>query len=139
MEDRACVKKYHDIGVKPYQIYKALKQLKITKNMVYRTVKRLKETGSIANRPRSGRPRTVRTPQFIKNLKRRLKRNPQRSVRAMAKNPELRTSRSTLRRAVHDDLRFHAFKKGKSQGLTRKSKVKRFFKGLDYKVKYKLT
>ena len=92
--------------------------------MVYRTNKRLKATGSIDDKKRLGRPRSVRTPQLIKTVKARFLRNPRRSANKMAR--ELKVSRSTLLRVINDDMHIRPYKRRQVQGLTPLQTEKRF-------------
>ena len=85
MEERAAIKLFHDKGYDPATIIKKLADLNISKMKVYRTVKRLRETGSIEDRKRSGRPRSVRTTQLISKVRSRYWRKPQQSVNKMAR------------------------------------------------------
>ncbi len=123
MDERCAIKLYHEKGFNEKEIIEKLKDLKISRSKVYRTVKRLRETGSIADRPRSGRPRTSRTPELINKVRCRLWRNPQQSIRKMA--PKVHTSLSTLQRVVKEDLGLKPYKKRKVQGLTQQQRVKR--------------
>ena len=50
--------------------------LKTNKMFVFRTLSRYNDTGSIADRPRPGRPRTVRTFSVTNNVSQRIRRNP---------------------------------------------------------------
>ena len=68
-EEKVVIKFYHDRGTKTPDIVKALKKLKVGERKIYRTVKRLRETGSIDSRFRSGSRRTTRTKQVIKRVK----------------------------------------------------------------------
>eukprot|EP01133_Synstelium_polycarpum_P024887 gene24887-29866_t len=52
---------------------------------IYSIVKRLKETGGTADRPRSGRPTTATTPENVNKIRSRIRRNFERSMRKMAK------------------------------------------------------
>ena len=60
----------HREGKSCGEIAKALKALKVTKSTVWYTINRYEETKSVKNRPKSGRPRSVRTkkhePSFSK-------------------------------------------------------------------------
>lgn len=123
MEERCAIKLYHDKGFSEKEIIEKLMDLDISRCKVYRTVKRLRETGSIADRPRSGRPRSSRTPELVNKVKCRLWRNRQQSIRMMAK--KLNTSRTTLQRVVKKDLGLKPYKKRKVQGLTQQQLVKR--------------
>lgn len=123
MDERATIKCYHDKGFSPSYIVKELKKLSISKQKVYRTIKRLKETGTIADRKRSGRPRSIRTPDLVNKVKCRLWRNPKQSINNMSS--ELQVSRRTLGRVVKIDLGLRPYKLRKLQGLSGDQKEKR--------------
>uniref|UniRef100_A0A914DI50 Uncharacterized protein n=1 Tax=Acrobeloides nanus TaxID=290746 RepID=A0A914DI50_9BILA len=75
------------------------------------TIRRYRETGNYNDRPRSGRPRTARTPAKIRKIKGRIQRNPnsrRNSTRQMAKG--VRIGRSSVQRILHDDLGMKARK-----------------------------
>ena len=122
-DQRSLIKIHHDLGLDPCEIFKVVKIHGINKMMVSRTVKRLSETGSSSDRKRSGRPRTVRTPDMIKRVRERVRRNPQQSPNKIAKG--VKTSRSSVRRMIVDDLSLRPFKKRKVHGLTTTQKNKR--------------
>ena len=63
----------------PSDIFETLKMLKISKMFVYRTIQRFVETGTIDDRPEAGRPRDVRTPNLVKAVAARIRRNPVRN------------------------------------------------------------
>ena len=86
MEEFGAIKLFHDKGFSASSIVKRLKFLGIGERKIYRTVKRLKETGSIYDRKRSVRPRSVRTPALKNKVKCRLWRNPKQSANYMASN-----------------------------------------------------
>ena len=123
MEERAAIKLFHDKGYDPATIIKKLADLNISKMKVYRTVKRLRETGSIEDRKRSGRPRSVRTTQLISKVRSRYWRKSQQSVNKMAH--QLKISRSSLNRVVKEELGLRPYKKRKIHGLTRLQEKKR--------------
>ena len=58
MEEFGAIKLFHDKGFSASSIVKRLKFLGIGERKIYRTIKRLKETGSIYDRKRSGRSRS---------------------------------------------------------------------------------
>ena len=76
-------------GMRPPEIFKLGKKLKINRIMIKRTIDRYKETMSIEDLPRSGRPRTTRTRKLLKNVRKKIRRNPRRSMRKMAKEAEI--------------------------------------------------
>lgn len=91
---------------------------------VQRTLKRFYETGELNDRKKIGRPRIVRTPEKIKAVRERIRRNPARSERKLAH--EFNTSSTTIHCLLHEDLGVRPFKKRKVHGLTEAQKVKRF-------------
>ncbi len=78
--DRLVVQKYFQRGLSGGQIFQHVKQLGITRNCVYRNIRRLRDTGSIQDRSRSDWPRTCRTKERIKRVREKIRRNPQRSA-----------------------------------------------------------
>ena len=85
MDERSAIRLFYKKGFKTKAIVEKLADLSISRRKVDRTIKRLRETGSIANRPKSGCPRSARTRELIAEVKRRLKKNPQQSVRNLAR------------------------------------------------------
>ncbi|KAI6661162.1 hypothetical protein LOD99_10184 [Oopsacas minuta] len=61
------------------------KILSINRWIVYRTIKRYKETGSTQDMFRKGRPRSVRTPAVRKLVRDGVRKNPVRSIQSMAR------------------------------------------------------
>lgn len=78
-EDRVTEIGLHKGGMAASDIFKTLKNLKITQKFVYHTIKRYRETSAADDRPRSGRPRTVRTSHVIKAVRERIRKNPLRN------------------------------------------------------------
>ena len=83
-ENRVAVIALHKVGKSPGEIFKTLQKLQISEKFVYRTINRFVETGTVRDRPRQGRPRTVRTPELIKAVAARVRRNPVRRQSLMA-------------------------------------------------------
>ena len=108
ISDRIVIQKYFERGVLSSEIIKLVKPLGIIDRFVYRTIKRLKETGCIKDRQPSGRPRTARTKDRINRVKAKIKRNPQRSKRQLAKEENI--SKSSMRRILSIDLRLKPLK-----------------------------
>jgi inhibitor of nuclear factor kappa-B kinase subunit alpha len=100
-----------------------LKKHGIKKRFVYRTVKRLRETGSINDRERCGRPRSARDKAMIKKVMKRFRRKRKQSARKMA--PQLHISKSSLQRLIKEDLGVRPYKTRKAHGLTDKQKINR--------------
>ena len=93
-----------------------LKSYGVSRPFISLTIKRWRETGSIADRPRTGRPRNVRTPQRIKAVRARIRRNPRRSQRKMAS--QMGVSRSSIQRILKEDLGLTPYKRRKVHGLS---------------------
>ena len=90
---------------------------------MYRTINRFRETGSLSDKPRSGRPVTATTREMKSAVRSRVWRNPRRSVMKMAL--ELKISRGSLRRIVNRDLGLSSFKRKRVHFLTDKIRAKR--------------
>ena len=89
----------------------------------YHTANRHKELNSTEDRPRSGRPRTSRTPKVINAVRARIRRNIKRSKRKMAR--EMDVSEKTMRSIVKTDLKFSPIKLQTCHYLANLQKEKR--------------
>ena len=112
-----------------------IKALSVTKWTVYRTIQRFNETGETSDRPRSGRPRSVRTPLLKKSVREKIRYNPKRSVQKMAK--ECNISTRTMGRLVHDDLGLKSYKFRKAQLLSDVNKKRRVEKCKKLRERFK--
>ena len=120
MSQRDAIIQLHCAGKTNPEI---IKLLKAPRSTVWKVVKRYQDLGTASDRPRSGRPRTARTPAKIKCIKERIRRNPKRSMRKMAKSLDM--DEKTVRNIVKKDLKLSPFKKTNSQQLTDLQKQKR--------------
>lgn len=100
------------------------KMLGVSRSTVYYTMNRFRAIGTCSPRPKTGRPRTVSNPKVIKCVRERLRRNPRRSMRKMAK--ELNIAPTTLRYVAKNVLKLHAFKLKKRHFLDDDMKATRF-------------
>lgn len=123
MEQRHTIEYFHNQGLRPCQIFNQLKKFGMKRDMVYRTVKRLNETGSVADRTRSGRPASVVTKKMVASVRARIIRNPAQSQRKLAR--ALKTSKTSMRRIIREELRLKPYKKRIVYGLTNAQKKKR--------------
>ena len=121
--ERAAIIELFRSGKTAADILKALNFPMKRRNFVYRTISRFRETGSLSDKPRSGRPVTVTTRQMRSVVRSRVWRNPRRSVRKMAL--ELKISRGSIRRIVNRDLGLSSFKRKQAHFLTETIKAKR--------------
>ena len=78
--------------------------LNVSRKLVWLTLRRFKVTGRTVGLPKSGRPQNARTPELIKQVKRKNKRNPRLTMRKMAQ--EAKVSEKTIQNLVHKDLNF---------------------------------
>jgi len=92
-----------------------LKQLKITKEFVYWTIKRFKEFNTIDDKPRSGHPREIRTNAAVKAVAQRIQRNPLRKQKIMAR--EMKIPTRTMLRIIKEDLGLWAYQRSISQWM----------------------
>uniref|UniRef100_A0A7I5E9K0 DDE_3 domain-containing protein n=1 Tax=Haemonchus contortus TaxID=6289 RepID=A0A7I5E9K0_HAECO len=100
--------------------------LKLHREQVHRVIKRFEETGKIENRPRGRPERTARTSALRKAVKDKLRRDPERSMRKLAK--EHNVSNSTMQRLVKEDIGLYPYKIAKGQRLTEEMKASRLEK-----------
>ena len=91
--------------------------------IIWRTLDRVKKTGTAEDRPGRGRKRQHRTPGIIKKIREKIRRNPKRSIRKMARDHDM--SAATMWRLVRSDLRMKPFKLKASQLLSTATKTKR--------------
>lgn len=89
-----------------------IKKLKVSRSTISRVKRRLLEEGHVNRSSGSGRKISVTNTSLINKVKRRIKRNPHLSMRAMAS--EFNVSDHTIRRIVRDKLG------GKSRARTQK-------------------
>ncbi|CAH1991124.1 unnamed protein product [Acanthoscelides obtectus] len=88
-----------------------------------RLVRKFEATGSVANLPGSGRPRSVRTPENIAVVKESVRDDPKQST--TRRSQELGISRTSLLRILHKDLTVHAYKIQLTQELRRADHISR--------------
>ncbi|XP_076044978.1 uncharacterized protein LOC143027553 [Oratosquilla oratoria] len=120
MSQREAIIELHRAGKTNSEI---IKLLKVAKSTVYHVVNRFKELGTSEDRRRSGRPRTARTKKVVNAVRERMRRNPKRSIRKLAK--DMNVSNTSMRTIVRKDLRLSPYKMRKRQFLTPLQKQKR--------------
>ena len=116
------VEGYCKKGLPPVKIFRLMKRF-VSRGGVYKAVKRFRETGSCAPRIRSTPEKPIRTKELIKKVRERLRRNPSRSARKLAKDTSV--SVSTMQRLLKDDLHVYLYKFTKRQLLSNATKKKR--------------
>ena len=97
-EIRSKIIALFETGSSKKEIFQKLKDENVSLKLIYRTIKRYDDTGSIIDRPRSGRPRSARSPALKNKVRCRIWRNPRRSVRKMAR--EFSVNHETMRKLV---------------------------------------
>lgn len=97
--------------------------LKCSLSLVYKVLKQWKISGTVAEKKKIGRPRTVNTRRNRAIIKKRITRNDGVSLNQMAKN--LQISRSSLQTIVHNDLNLRSYRLYKGQFLTDQAKLNR--------------
>jgi len=104
-------------------ILKELKKYKISRQFINRTIKRYNNTGSVHVTKKRKRKCTVRTSNFVKVIRERIRRNPRRSQRKLA--ADLKVSKGTVQNVLKKDLGLKAYKRKKIHGITYQQKVNR--------------
>ena len=122
-KNRVAIVNLYLQGKSQSEILKILNFPKTSRKLIYRTIKRYRDTGSTSDKQRSGRPTSVTTTQKRKVIRSRIQRNPQRSMRKMA--VELNISRESVRTIVKRDLGLFPYKKRKVHFISAKIKEKR--------------
>lgn len=120
MEKRLAVIELFKTGKSNSAISKALS---MSIKTVQKAVKRYKKLGTAMDRPRSGKPKTVTTPEIINKVRCRIRRNSEESMRKMAK--KLGISERSVRRIVKKKLKFQSYKLGQGHYLDDKMKRRR--------------
>uniref|UniRef100_A0A673A9W4 Paired domain-containing protein n=1 Tax=Sphaeramia orbicularis TaxID=375764 RepID=A0A673A9W4_9TELE len=123
--NRHAVVELHCAGQRQCEIYRSLNR-RVPRSFISKVVRKYQETGSTDDRPKSGRPRSVRTRQLIQNVRLRIRRNPTRSGRKMA--CDMNVSRSTMQRVLAVDLGLKALHQSQVQMLSAADKANRVTK-----------
>lgn len=110
----------HKKGVPAWSIRQ---RLGVTKQLVLRTIKRFKSLGTNQDRKGRGRRVTSAVETVTKNVRERIRLNPERSVRQMAR--EMKVPVTSMHRIVRKRLGMKAFKKNRCHGITDAAKIKR--------------
>ncbi|QQP54656.1 Transposase, partial [Caligus rogercresseyi] len=116
MEKREAIVKFYQKGHRCRAIVEALKPMKVSKSNVFYTIQRFKETKSFAGKPKSGRPRSVRTKELVEATRIKIHRNNKRSIRKMAL--EVGVNREVMRKKVREDLGVRPYHLQKQQLLS---------------------
>ena len=116
------IEEYCKKKLPPSEIFRLMKEV-VSRRRVYKAVKRFKDTGTCAPRIRSDPERTVRTKKLIKKVREKLRRNPARSARQLAKDYSV--SVSSMQRILKDDLQSYPYKFTKRHLLLEATKKKR--------------
>lgn len=123
LQKRAVVLELYNAGKPATEIFSMLRHSGYCRRTIYDTIRRYHGVPSTADKQRSGRPRTVRTPALMKKLRQRIHRNPQRSQRKLAR--EMAVSRSSIQRSLVDDLGLFPFRKRRVHGLPERNRLQR--------------
>ena len=116
------IEEYCKKKLPPSEIFWLMKEV-VSRRGVYKAVKRFKDTGTCAPRIRTDPERTVRTKKLIKKVREKLRRNPARSARQLAKDYSV--SMSSMQRILKDDLQSYPYKFTKRHLLSEATKKKR--------------
>ena len=124
----------HKTGLKPCQILCRLRHLPVSRSMVYRTIRRYTETGSVNKRHNGGSRPTATAPAMVRRVRARLYRNPKRSAKKMA--IQVGISPRSMRRILKNKLKTKPFKIQKVQDLNDNQKATRMERARQLKSRY---
>lgn len=110
---RPAIVRLHLVGVPRHEI---VRRLNAPKSTVYKTIERFLEKGDLLDRPGRGRPVTVSTPRNREVIRKRIHRNPRKSLTRLAS--ELNISETSTRRIIKTQLQLRPYKIQKRQDLT---------------------
>ena len=119
-ENRAAIVALHHAGKSNSDI---VKTLSIGRSTVWKTLKRFNKRDDLSDCPRSGRSHSQQSKPMIKRIQEKIRRNPKRSIKKLAKTSEM--SPRTMRQLVHEDLKMSSFTLQKRQALSTAVKQKR--------------
>src|SRR5690348_10695737 len=103
MEEKCLiVNSYFDAGKSGNEIFKLVCHLGIKRLFIFYQLAKLRETGSIYDRPRTSGPQWARTKKLVKIVIERIHRNPQRSTIKLAF--QLHISKSSIHGILRNDL-----------------------------------
>ena len=119
-EKRVAIVALFECGKTAKQIHQLLKPLSINERFVFRALQRYQETDDVEDRPRDGRPRSVRSQNVVNAVRERVRRNPLRKQKRLAM--EMNISRRSMSRILREDLQLGAYRRCVSHLLTPKLK-----------------
>ena len=122
---RELILSYFSKGMAPTLIAKKLTGI-VGRATVFRVVRDFKEKGKTTRKASSRKP-SVRTAQMVKRVREKIRRNPRRSMRKMAREEEV--SQTTMWRLCRKTLGLTPFKKQRRQVLSDATKAKRLERG----------
>lgn len=114
IEDRIkVIKEHYKNGEKIKNTFRALRDSfgrhgRPNETTIGRLVRKFEATGSVGDAPKSGRPKSVRTPENIGAVSASVRNDPKTST--TRRSQELGISRRSLGRILHKDLNLHAYK-----------------------------
>ncbi|EFO83229.1 hypothetical protein CRE_03542 [Caenorhabditis remanei] len=117
---RSSILNLFKAGVPPVDI---IKRLGVPSRTVYDSISRFKKLGTFLDRCGRGRKPTVVTPDRIKAVTERIRRNPHRSIRKMAKG--MKISSRSMERIVKDKLKLTCYRVRKAAILSEATTKKR--------------
>lgn len=120
---RIFIKNLYSQHQTPAQIVHQGKCHGIERRLVDRTIRRIKETGDVKDRKRSGRPRSIRTKERKKRIQEKIRRNPRRSARKLSMEEGI--SDRSMRRLLNIDLGVIPYKRIRRHGLSDRQKEER--------------
>lgn len=138
-ELRAIVISLHKLGKTPGNIFREMAKFEVSRNFVYRTIKRYEDTGSTDKRYNGGCRKSATAEKNVSLLKYRIMKDPDRSARKLA--ADMKISDRSVRRMLHEiqedsdsDEFLEKIKKKKPQKRETPKKVAEKSKNSDWKT-----
>jgi transposase len=122
-KERWAVVAFWEHGYGPTAIVRMLHLYKLSLSFVEKTIRRYKETNSIEDRPREGRPKSARTPSNIRKIEKMITTKPNTPCSKLAVKVGISVSSAT--RILKEDLCLKPYKRRKAEALDAVHKQKR--------------
>ena len=122
-QKRSAVIQLWKNGHRQADIWKSLGTREYTRSFVSRTINRYNKLGTLKDAPRSGRPRSVRTPVVRRKIRQMLSRKPTLSYRRIAARACI--SNTSAQRVISNDIGVKSFRRTRTEALNQLTIKKR--------------
>jgi transposase len=123
---RGAIVRHYQGGARPSEIQKMMTHREVSLTTICKVIKRWGDEPSgstFGDHPRSGRPRSVRSEDWLRELEQEITRDPQTSLKALARQFDVNLK--TMKKAVKKDLGYNSLPMQTGPGLSNDHKRKR--------------